>query len=152
MPELKLFKNIQFTPVDIDIATIRFKDKVREKQRQANIKKKALQQQIQSTLSRPRAKMESVPWSNQLVRKEKRQERREKKVRKREAIQKAKSAVTTNPNHVNDDDQDLDDIDEDYRTIKLEKRLGKRLKSGIISKKEFEEAVGERDFEMDQSD
>ncbi len=117
MPELKLFKSINFTPTNIDVSAIRFKDKTREKQRQTAIAKRAQAEPKKPLLLKKRQTNEA--WSAKAVTKEKRMERRDKKERKKAAIVKAKQAT-------GEDDNDEDyDLDVDYRALKKEKKLAK---------------------------
>jgi ATP-dependent RNA helicase DDX55/SPB4 len=130
MPELKLFKDINFEPSKgVKIEEIRFRDKAREKQRQANIRKRALQP-AKEVEERPR-RVESTPWSNKQAQKEKRVERKEKKSRKREAIENAKAAQKEH-------DEDDDDIEDEYKALMREKRLAKKLNIGNIAQSDLE--------------
>lgn len=130
MPELKLFKDIIFEPIkNVKTEEIRFKDKAREKQRQANIKKRALQP-AKEVEERSR-RVENTPWSNKQAQKEKRAERKEKKSRKRVAIENSKAAQKEH-------DEDDDDIEDDYKALMREKRLAKKLNLGKISQSDLE--------------
>lgn len=143
MPELKLFKQVNFEPVQMDISKIRFQDKTREKQRQANLKRRALEPKPERP-QKPK-KAENAPWSEKVARKERRQERRDKKEKKKEAIKRA--TVMPRP----DSGDDLDDIEDDYKSLMMEKRLGKRLKSGQISKEDFARALNAADSDSNGS-
>jgi len=80
MPEIKLFKNIQFSKTEVDPSTIKFKSKLREKQRKASIVKRALEEPAteEELQAKRKQKTENAAWSAQKARKEKRDVRKEK--------------------------------------------------------------------------
>ncbi|KAI8808862.1 P-loop containing nucleoside triphosphate hydrolase protein [Cladochytrium replicatum] len=156
MPELKN-KKIEFTPPAVDIPSIKYKDKAREKQRLAKLAKeidiKKANEDSSTTDQQPQKKLKtakgSQSWSDQKERKERRDERREKKVKKREAIAKAKNEGTfghpttkinsENPKKRKDGDSDSDfgdsDDEDDWSSLQREaKEIKKEKKSAVIEK------------------
>lgn len=128
MPELKHFNDINFTKVDVDWSSIKFKDRMREKQRQASIARRALEPpKPQPVVVRKQA---NEAWSDKKAKKEKRVERREKKDRKRQAISKAKEQQEE-PSDA-DSPSEEDDLDDDYRALKREKKQ-KRMGKGFCA-------------------
>ncbi|XP_064603082.1 ATP-dependent RNA helicase DDX55-like [Liolophura sinensis] len=115
MPELKGKTISDFTPVDININSIPYKDKsvaVQRKLQAAKPKKEKVKH------------MKSKPWSKQLEKKERKKKRKEKKA----LAQKRKLEMTEN---------DLDELEKDARLVK-------KFKSGKITEKQFdEEFVGD---------
>ncbi|XP_076434856.1 ATP-dependent RNA helicase DDX55-like [Babylonia areolata] len=123
MPELK-GKNLQsFTPADIDVNTIRFRDKTREKMRQQRLKEKESQrsQKQQKQQKRP---VQTEAWSKQKEKKSKRQMRKEKKLKK---VQKEAEVMMGKRGR----EEEEEDLEEDMRLIK-------KLKRGKISKDQFD--------------
>jgi len=65
MPEIKTFKNINFTPADVDVGKIQFKDKAREKSRKQKLskpkksKQKAPKEKREVTMEPEKQKQES---------------------------------------------------------------------------------------------
>ena len=132
MPELK-DRTVDFEPVDVDVEKICYKDKNREKQR-----KRKLQEQpdsSQDTTHQMNAKKkksgprDSVPWSKNKERKVK----REKRKARREFLKKQRHKQSF-------DKEELEDL-------AREARLVKKLKSGKISKEDFESQLGNEDEE-----
>ncbi|KAJ3027174.1 ATP-dependent RNA helicase ddx55 [Rhizophlyctis rosea] len=94
MPELKTIK-VDFQAPSINVNEIPYKDKAREKQRQAKLAKEAAQPDGKKSLyKKRRVAKDTVAWSQHKEAKEKRLERREKREKKRVAIVKAKAAGT----------------------------------------------------------
>lgn len=133
MPELRTTfspaKLQDFSVVSHDPTTIAYKDKKREKQRQAALEKafseKAQKPEVTPSKSDNKKRNSSVAWSEQKARKQARQERKEKKERKREYIQQLKrqghSVAPKSQAHSESDD----DIDEDYKEYLKEKKIKK---------------------------
>ncbi|KAK6183761.1 hypothetical protein SNE40_006366 [Patella caerulea] len=113
MPELKgkIISNFE-EEEDVNPETIMYKDKSREKLRQEEIKKREA-----GEITKKSRSFKSKPWSNQIVRKEKRQQNRERRARKK----KRKIEL---------DQGELDELDKDIK-------LMKKLKTGKVSKEEF---------------
>lgn len=95
MPELK-GKQISFTGVKVNTNDIKYKDKIKEKQRVAKLEREKAQGKKEDAAKRKR-KTETVAWSQHKEAKERRDERREKREKKRLAIAKAKSEGTFVP-------------------------------------------------------
>ncbi|KAK6190616.1 hypothetical protein SNE40_002443 [Patella caerulea] len=112
MPELKGKIISNFEEEDVNPETIMYKDKSREKLRQEEIKKREA-----GEITKKSRSFKSKPWSNQIVRKEKRQQNRERRARKK----KRKIEL---------DQGELDELDKDIK-------LMKKLKTGKVSKEEF---------------
>ncbi|TPX30363.1 hypothetical protein SmJEL517_g06057 [Synchytrium microbalum] len=90
MPELAQKDTSNFKPAQIDLDSINYKDKLREKARLAKLAAK----RASAAAATPPVQFDvrnSKPWSQQTARKEMRVERREKRVKKREAIARATS-------------------------------------------------------------
>ncbi|RUS77792.1 hypothetical protein EGW08_014456 [Elysia chlorotica] len=115
MPELKGKRVVNFEPIEVDLSTIPFKDKAREKLRQEKAESEAAEKKVKRTRP-PR----SIPWSKN---KEKLDKRKSKKEVRKTKAEKRKAST-------NDDDI-VDDFDDDIR-------LMKKLKKGKISKEEFD--------------
>ncbi|KND03357.1 uncharacterized protein SPPG_02400 [Spizellomyces punctatus DAOM BR117] len=139
MPELKSLK-IDFQPTVINIDSIKYKDKAREKQRQAKIaKEKALAEgeAAKKDKKRKQKPKETVAWSQHKELKERRLERREKKEKKRVAIAKAKVEGTFVPKIKKTTEGDTSskrsrgsdsDSEDDWEEMKLEARALKKAK------------------------
>lgn len=130
MPELK-DKTVEFDEVDIDVEKLVYKDKNREKQRKRKIQE---QQESGENISQTRAKQKkfgrvSVPWSKNKERKEK----REKRKARREFLRKQRHK------HLFDEDELVD--------LAREANLVKKLKSGKLSKEEFDSRIGNEEEE-----
>ena len=126
MPELKGKKIEGFKNADIDINTIPYQDKTREKQRQTRIAK---EKEIgpKSTFQR-----KDKSWSREKDRKSKKLQRKEKK----ETLKRKRENVKHNF-----DDEDLDELSREVG-------LMKKLKKGKISKEEFDLAIKDNDDEL----
>ncbi|KAJ3049580.1 ATP-dependent RNA helicase ddx55, partial [Rhizophlyctis rosea] len=97
MPELKNIK-IEYDVPKVNVNEIKYKDKLREKQRQAKIAKDLATPSSQKPDSNKKRKAkETVSWSQHKELKERRLERREKREKKRVAIVKAKASGTFVP-------------------------------------------------------
>lgn len=130
MPELK-DKTVEFDEVDVDVEKLVYKDKNREKQRKRKIQE---QQESGENISQTRAKQKkfgrvSVPWSKNKERKEK----REKRKARREFLRKQRHK------HLFDEDELVD--------LAREANLVKKLKSGKLSKEEFDSRIGNEEEE-----
>ncbi|KAI8921288.1 P-loop containing nucleoside triphosphate hydrolase protein [Powellomyces hirtus] len=144
MPELKTRK-VEFTPTDVDVNAIKYKDKAREKQRVAKAEKEAAARAKgiipSANKKKPNMKDKDTSWSQHKELKERRLERREKRDKKRTAIAKAKVAgtfvpktatATSEKKRERDDNSDSDDGD-DWRDMKKETSAAKKAKkSGLI--------------------
>ena len=129
MPELK-DKTVEFEPVDVDVEKICYKDKNREKQRKRKLQEQQDSKQgttPQANTKRKKLGRDSVPWSKNKERKVK----REKRKARREFLKKQRQKQRL-------DEDELEDL-------AREARLVKKLKSGKISKEEFECQVGIED-------
>lgn len=126
MPELK-DKTVDFEPVDVDVEKIFYKDKNREKQRKRKLQEQQETSQDGSHQTNPKKKKpgrDSVPWSKNKERKAK----REKRKARREFLKKQRHKQSF-------DEDELEDL-------AREARLVKKLKSGKISKEEFDSQLG----------
>ncbi|CAH3024194.1 unnamed protein product [Porites evermanni] len=129
MPELK-DKTVEFEPVDVDVERICYKDKNREKQRKRKLQEQQDCKQSttpQANTKRKKPGRDSVPWSKNKERKVK----REKRKARREFLKKQRQKQRL-------DEDELEDL-------AREARLVKKLKSGKISKEEFECQLGIED-------
>lgn len=84
MPELKNFAGDRGLGVDIDWDSYAYKDKQREKRRQELLRENATADPLSQQNSRKRPASESVAWSNNVERKEKKMKRREQKKTRRD--------------------------------------------------------------------
>ena len=116
MPELKGLNVEDFLSSEIDTDSIRYKDKVREKQRQVKLEKK--KSETKKTFPK-----HTKSWSKEKLKNEKKFERKEKKSKKRKLLE-------------NVGDDDIDDL-------LREGRLLKKLKKGKITEKEFQKQMNE---------
>lgn len=113
MPELPFLEKIRYENTKIDLNSIPYLDKMREKKRLEMLEKKRQMKAENPIKRKPEA------WSHQKERKE------------RKEIKKAKKAPKT---------QSDDECEgEDWAEFQAEKKLKKLLKSGKISKEEFDE-------------
>ena len=136
MPELKGIKITNFTEVRMDMNSVAYKDKVREKERQEKL---AVYKETGEWPGLKRKK-ESVSWSKN---KEVLDKRREKKQRRAEKRAEVKDEGKEEDGDEAEDD-DLDDFSSDYK-------LMKRLKKGKISQDEFDSAFDVDAIEQDSS-
>lgn len=119
MPELKNKDVTYFTPLELDLNSIAFKDKIREKARQERQEKEG---QIKKVKFRRPPKTE--PWSKIKDKKEKKQKRKEKKQKNKHLKRKAEPEEE-------EEEVESDGLDDDIRLIK-------KLKRGKISKEDFD--------------
>lgn len=115
MPELKDKDLSNFEPVVMDYSTISFKDKVRERQRQMKLEQFAT---TGVTPGKKQYKPKTVAWSKSKEKKAKKKKQKDFKTKKRQQ---------------RTDDDDEEDLASDIR-------LMKKLKSGKISREQFDEA------------
>ncbi|XP_057297011.1 ATP-dependent RNA helicase DDX55-like [Hydractinia symbiolongicarpus] len=127
MPELRDMNLLEFKASDVKPENIRFKDKVREKQRKLKLEKQKLEP-VQEKLF-PK-KTES--WSKKKEKIEKKQERKEKKKQKRKLTEEEELS-------------DNNDIDNLLR----EARLLKKLKKGKISEEQFQTEVNDEEIDSE---
>ena len=130
MPELKGRENVNFDPVEVDPMTIPYKDKTREKQRQLKLRE-GKEQNIET--KKPKRKRDNEAWSKSKQKLKKKESK--KKLNKENEIKRNKRKL----NRLND--TEIDELVE-------EARLVKKLKSGKISKLEFEERVKDDDSDL----
>ena len=133
MPELK-DKTVDFESVDVDVEKICYKDKNREKQRKRKLQEQQDSSQDSSHQTNTKKKKfgrDSVPWSKNKERKAK----REKRKARREFLKKQRHKQSF-------DEEELEDL-------AREASLVKKLKSGKISKEEFESRLGNEEEEDD---
>ena len=135
------FKFVQSIRI-VDVEKIAYADKAREKQRQLT-----LQQRPDRQHNHKRKKREEDAWSKKKQLKERRLERREKKERKRIAIEKAQEVQLDK--QLAEEKACMSD-DGDWEDMQKETRLLKKLKTGKISKQQFEAELGETDVEVDE--
>lgn len=116
MPELRKKQITNFTPADIDVNDIPYREKSREKLRQ---------QKIMEGISdeKKKYKPRTVSWSKNKTKKENKKKRKENKKIGKKRKQEEMSA---------EDFADLKDLDDDYRLLKKQKK-------GKISKEEFDQ-------------
>eukprot|EP00163_Fabomonas_tropica_P018000 TRINITY_DN3201_c0_g1_i1.p1 TRINITY_DN3201_c0_g1~~TRINITY_DN3201_c0_g1_i1.p1 ORF type:complete len:143 (+),score=51.65 TRINITY_DN3201_c0_g1_i1:140-568(+) len=132
MPELKNKTFASFKPVDIDLDTIKYKDKTREKQRVARnerIAKERAEKEAAGEITTFKRKPKTEAWSKKKEDRAKKLTRKEKKKRKREAIDA--QAIK--------DDGDSDD----WEQLQREARLLKKLKKGQITEQEYNELTNQ---------
>lgn len=121
MPELKNCKFIEFEKSDIDLDTIPYKDKFREKQR----KEKQIKEHKEKEPEKQKIiAAENSSWSKQKMKNDKKKKRKGLK-RKQRAEQLQKNTF--------DDDELLE--------LERESRLVKKLKKGKITNEEFDEEM-----------
>jgi len=130
MPELRGIKISNFTEVKMDLNSVSYKDKLREKERQDKLKI------YKETGEWPglKKKKETVSWSKN---KDVLNKRREKKMRKAE-----KRAAVTPAVEASADDDLEDDFASDYK-------LMKKLKKGKISQDDFDDAFDVSEISAD---
>ncbi|KAI9342638.1 DEAD-domain-containing protein [Obelidium mucronatum] len=155
VPELKTVKVVGFVEEKVNPATIPFKNPQREKQRLDNLAKAAAATEEEAAKAAAKKKKlhakETVPWSQKVAAKERRDERRVKKIRKKEAIgrvkaeEEAKKADAETSSTVpglkrkerDDDGDDADGNDaDDWKEFKREAKEKKAKKGGVFSNDE----------------
>ncbi|RKP10546.1 P-loop containing nucleoside triphosphate hydrolase protein [Thamnocephalis sphaerospora] len=151
MPEMKDRDATAFIEYDVNVDSIKYADKVREKARQ-----KRLQAEKTKTKDDKGAhKKRKEAWSDARDARDRRRERREKRERKRTYLEQKKAeeidkliaaARQENENGGGDGDGNDDDAD-DWAELQREERLAKKLKKGKITKDEFERELGFDDLE-----
>ncbi|KAK3101528.1 hypothetical protein FSP39_004227 [Pinctada imbricata] len=119
MPETKGKDFPNFQPVDIDLSSIAFKDKAREKQRQ---------QKLSEVEIKSKTKFKHPPRSEAWSKKREQKERRKKRKEKKELVKKRKADEMT--------EDDIKDLDDDVRVLK-------KLKRGKITQAEFDKEFAE---------
>ncbi|ESP04182.1 hypothetical protein LOTGIDRAFT_224051 [Lottia gigantea] len=117
MPELKGKVIDNFTEEDIEPDSIMYKDKIREKKRQEEIRKIQSGEIVKKTRN-----FRTKAWSDQKVRKEKRKENRERRARKKKRKQEEMSQG------------DLDELDDDMK-------LFKKFRKGKVSKEDLNKEI-----------
>jgi len=137
MPELKKLQVENFSADPIDVNTIKYKDKIREKDREEKIV------EYKETGSWPGAKEKkfnkpptSTPWSNKVEVKDK---RREKKANR--ALKRAKKEAAASENAA--DKEDEDDFEAEYKILK-------KVKSGKLKEADFDDAMKLADVSDDE--
>eukprot|EP00965_Chrysotila_dentata_P190020 6173652-Pleurochrysis_carterae.AAC.2 len=125
---------VDFTPADVDVDSIRFKDKQREKQRQQNKTIKAAAAKA--------ADEEAVKTNGKAADAAPRTDARGTTAESKKQASKSEEQAGSNVRRSSADDDD---------DIAREAALMKKLKRGKISKKEFHRLVGESDS-GDESD
>ena len=128
MPELKGRETVNFDPVEVDPVVIPYKDKTREKQRQLKLLEHKEQQAPRTR--NPKRKAENDAWSKS-----------KHKLQKKEAKKKLNKEIEIKRNKRKLNKLNEAEIDE----LVEEARLVKKLKSGKISKVEFEERIKDDD-------
>ena len=131
MPEIKGRETVNFDPVEVDPVSIPYKDKIREKQRQLKLEENKLQI---PQARKPKRKAENDAWSK------KREKLKRKDLKKRLDKENEISRNKRKLNKLND--QEIDELTK-------EARLVKKLKSGKISKVEFERQIEDNDVELE---
>ncbi|KAK7089702.1 ATP-dependent RNA helicase DDX55-like isoform X2 [Littorina saxatilis] len=146
MPELKGKIVKSFTPAEVDLDSVPYKDKVREKLRKEKLEK--FRQQKLEEGETKKKKLHARPpkseaWSKQKDRKSNRQRRKEKTQNKTKKEEQVTAAAKRSHAEA---DGDFDDLEKDMRLIK-------KLKKGKISRDQFDkEFVGKEDPEDASSD
>ena len=127
MPELKGRETVNFDPVEVEPSSISYRDKTREKQRQMKLLE---EKEKPSQIKKHKRKTENNAWSKS-----------KQKIKKKEAKKKLNKENEIKRNKRKLNELNEDEIDE----LVKEARLVKKLKSGKISKHEFEEQVEDGD-------
>lgn len=132
MPELKGRDLKNFSAVDIDTASIPYKDKAREKQRQLNLQERNEAEQCFKPRNRER-KAVNTSWS-----KKKQRTKKKEMKKKRNSVKEIKvNRLKRKMEKLNEDEMD---------DLAKEARLVKRLKSRKISQAEFEQQINDDDI------
>jgi len=134
MPELKGIKITNFTEVRMDMNSVAYKDKVREKERQEKL---AVYKETGEWPGLKRKK-DSVSWSKNKEVLDKRREKKQRRAEKRAAVPEEGKEEDVDEA----EEDDLDDFSSDYK-------LMKRLKKGKISQDEFDSAFDVDAIEQD---
>jgi ATP-dependent RNA helicase DDX55/SPB4 len=131
MPELRRRETVHFDPIEVDPIDIPYKDKIREKRRQLKLSE---EKEKTPQIRKPKRKTENDAWS-----------KNKEKLKKKEAKKKLnkENDIKRNKRKLNRlDEAEIDELVE-------EARLVKKLKSGKISKVEFEERVKDDDPDLE---
>ncbi|XP_068226782.1 ATP-dependent RNA helicase DDX55 [Palaemon carinicauda] len=127
MPELKGVTLKNFEAMEIDLNSVRYKDKELEKNRQSKLKEFRETGKWPGLKQAP--KTQTTPWSEQKDKALKKKKRREKNEKKR------------NRNRLTE--EEMEELDEDYRMLK-------RRRKGKVSDAEFDKHFGMDDDEVDE--
>eukprot|EP00050_Salpingoeca_kvevrii_P001960 m.184068 g.184068 ORF g.184068 m.184068 type:complete len:609 (-) comp10499_c1_seq1:65-1891(-) len=132
MPELKAKACSAFVPSPIDQATIRFKDKAREKQRQQKLKALSEKPKDDHRRKHQQQQQQTPAWSKKMEKKAKSEKNKARKAFKRKAHEMAEA----------------EEADWDIDELAKEARLLKKLRSGKITKKDYEAQLAQSDDEF----
>lgn len=132
MPELRGKSVTNFTPAEVDIKAIPFRDKAREKLRQQQLQ---TGESKKKTLTRP---PRSEAWSQKKEKKAKRLDRKEKKKLKNQRTQAEKQGKPVKEQNQGKRKLADDDGGDDWNELGKDLRLMKKLKKGKITKDEFD--------------
>ncbi|EFA08391.1 putative ATP-dependent RNA helicase DDX55 homolog-like Protein [Tribolium castaneum] len=122
MPELKKYDSVGFEPLEIDLNTIPYKDKQREK---ARLQKLEIYQNTGSWPGKPKiVKKPSEPWS---LTKQKKNEKKEKRLKRKRAKEKKRKSGLS--------EEDLAELAQDVALIK-------KCKKRKISENELDKSFG----------
>lgn len=124
MPELKDRNVEMFIPSDVDIESIPYKDKIREKQRLVRKRKREDVEQTVVSSDTKRQKSGPISWSKQ---KDKKSAKARKKSQRENTKQQTHKAMLFS--------------EEDWDELSREVNLLKKLKTGKITKEQFEQLV-----------
>ena len=134
MPELKGKALESFPTEDVDTSSIPYKDKTREKQRQLKLEERKNAGPPVRRKSRETKMAANSSWS-----KKKEKSKRKELKKKRSSINEMKNSLKRKSEMLNDDEMD---------ELSKEARLVKKLKSGKITKAEFEQEVNDDDEDI----
>ena len=128
MPELKGIRITNFTEERMDMNSVAYKDKEKEKERQEKL---AVFRETGEWPGMKKRPVQNIPWSKNKAVLEKRREKKRRRAEKR-------AVTATDDCDKDEEDNEMDDFASDYK-------LMKKLKKGKISQDEFDDA-----FEMDE--
>merc|ERR1719323_128468 len=129
MPELKGVKISNFTEVKMDMNSVAYQDKEKEKRRQEKL---TVYRETGEWPGMKKKPVQKIAWSKNKAVLDKRREKKRRRAEKRAA------GAGDNVEGDKDDEDEVNDFAEDYK-------LMKKLKKGKMSQDEFDDA-----FEMDQ--
>lgn len=137
-----------FTPWEGDLSGIRFADKARERQRQANLRaQEEKRERGEGEEGRKVRKKKTEAWSKKKEEKQERRERKEKRERKRAwkdrmREEQVREEVLRDLAKAKKEKEDAMAEEEEWERERQEERLAKRMRKGKLSAGEFDRLVG----------
>jgi ATP-dependent RNA helicase DDX55/SPB4 len=139
MPELKLVKDLNFEPEEMDWDNFKYLDKMRDAKRLRELKE--YQEKIKE--AKPQfQKKKAAAWSEKADAKERKQVRKEKKQKKKEFLKRqVEEEKESQKRKLEEDKEDQDD----WAELAREEKMAKKVKKGRMDKKAFNDMLMDDD-------